>query len=295
MRNILILSCLILSATFSFAQGTIILLYKGAAPGSESWNWDEAIDTNNQFHSLNVYNVSKPSLMAFLPTKGTANGTAVIICPGGAFHTLSIENEGTNVAKQLSSRGVTAFVLKYRLVKCETNDPASEVVPLILHNPQKLDTINATVVPLAIQDGLTAIKYLREHAAEFGIDKHRIGIMGFSAGGTITLGATLSSTPESRPDFIAPIYPYTKSVDLTNIPKDLPPLFVAAASDDQLGLAPLCTTLYGKWIASGNIAELHIYSKGGHGFGMKKQNLPVDTWYERFEDWLTLLGYMTMK
>jgi acetyl esterase/lipase len=162
-------------------------------------------------------------------------------------------------------------------------------------NSKKLDSINAPVVPLAFQDGLTSIKYVREHAEEFGLDKHKIGLMGFSAGGTLTLGATLISTPESRPDFIAPIYPYTGVVNIADIPKNSPPAFIAAATDDQLGFAPSIATLYINWIASGNVAELHMYSKGGHGFGMRVQNLPVDKWYEGFGDWLTLLGFIAKK
>jgi acetyl esterase/lipase len=275
----------------AFSQ-EIIRLYKDKAPGSENWTWDEKEKYYGK--SRIIYNVTVPTLTVFSPEKTIANGTSVIICPGGAFHILSIDNEGIEVAKWLNSKGVTAFVLKYRLVMSETDDPFKELFPL-MGNFKKLDSINAPVVPLAIQDGLNAIKYVREHAEEFAIDKHRIGIMGFSAGGTLVLGATLNSTPENRPDFIAPIYPYTGAINVTNIPKDEPPAFIAAASDDQLGFATSIATLYIDWIAAGNIAELHIYSKGGHGFGISKQGLPVDNWYERFGEWLTLIGFMTKK
>jgi acetyl esterase/lipase len=272
----------------------VIRLYKGKAPGSENWTWHEQEKYYEMFKSKIVYNVADPTLTIFRPDKSIANGTAVIICPGGAFHTLSIGSEGYDVAKWLNSRGVTAFVLKYRVVKSETDDPGAEVFKL-MGNSKKLDSINAPVVPLAFQDGLTSIKYVREHAEEFGLDKHKIGLMGFSAGGTLTLGATLISTPESRPDFIAPIYPYTGVVNIADIPKNSPPAFIAAATDDQLGFAPSIATLYINWIASGNVAELHMYSKGGHGFGMRVQNLPVDKWYEGFGDWLTLLGFIAKK
>lgn len=272
----------------------VIRLYKGKAPGTEKWTWDEKERYYDMFKARIVYNVVNPTLTMYTPEKSVANGTAIIICPGGAFHQLSIESEGMDVAKYLNSKGITAYVLKYRLVKCETDDPITETFSL-MSNSKNLDSINAPVVQMAIQDGQTAIKYVRDHAEEFGLDKHKIGLMGFSAGGTLTLGATLSSTPENRPDFIAPIYPYTGAVDVANIPKDSPPAFIAAATDDQLGFAPSIATLYSNWISAGNLAELHMYSKGGHGFGMRVQNLPVDTWYERFGDWLTLLGYVVKK
>jgi acetyl esterase/lipase len=272
----------------------VIRLYKDRAPGSEKWTWNEQEKYYEIWKARLVYNVSDPTLTVYRPDKSIANGTSVIICPGGAFHQLSIENEGTDVAKWLNSKGITAFVLKYRLVKCNTDDPIKELAAL-MGNSNILDSINAPVVPLAIQDGLTSIKYVREHSDVFGLDKHKIGLMGFSAGGTLTLGATLSCTPESRPDFIAPIYPYTGIIDNTKIIKGEPPAFIAAATDDELGFAPSIAMLYNNWITAGNLAELHMYSKGGHGFGMRKQNLPVDSWYERFGDWLILMGFAEKK
>jgi acetyl esterase/lipase len=282
-----------LLCTNAFSQ-EIISLYKDKAPGSESWTWNEKEKYYEAWKTRLVYNVANPTLTVFKPDKSIANGTAVIVCPGGAFHILSIESEGTDVAKWLNSKGITAFVLKYRLVKCETDNPFAELMPL-MSNFKKLDSINAPIVQLAIQDGLTAIKYVREISDKYGLDKHKIGIMGFSAGGTLTIGATLNSTSETRPDFIAPVYPYCGAVNISNIPKNEPPAFITAATDDNLGLASHSVMLYSNWIASGNTAELHMYSKGGHGFGMNKQGLPVDTWYERFGDWLTLMGFIIKK
>jgi len=110
--------------------------------------------------------------------------------------------------------------------------------------------------------------------------------MGFSAGGTVTTGVAMHYTPESRPDFVAPIYAYLGLLGEADVPKDAPPLFALAASNDPLGLADDSVELYSKWLAAKKSAELHMYATGGHGFGMKKQNIPSDQWIERFGEWL---------
>ncbi|OYX25139.1 MAG: G-D-S-L family lipolytic protein [Flavobacteriales bacterium 32-35-8] len=281
---------LVFSAFVSNAQ-KVIPLYQGIAPGSENWNWQEKEMFSETFQTQVVYNVSQPTLTMYAPNKALANGTAVIICPGGGFHTLSINSEGIEVAEWLNSKGITAFVLKYRLVKSLTDDPVKEAFPLF-ENRKKLDSVNAAVVPLAIADGLTAIQYVRDHAAEFNIEKNRIGIIGFSAGGTVAAGTVYNSKGNNRPDFAAPIYAYTGALKNKVVPTDAPPLFIAAASDDQLGLAPNSVKTYSDWLAEGKSAELHVYSKGGHGFGMRKLDLPVDSWIERFGDWLELQGLL---
>jgi lysophospholipase L1-like esterase len=133
---------------------------------------------------------------------------------------------------------------------------------------------------------------VRDHAAEFNIEKNRIGIIGFSAGGTVAIGTVFNSKGPNRPDFAAPIYAYTGALKNTVVPVDAPPLFIAAASDDQLGLAPNSVKTYSDWLATGKSAELHIYSKGGHGFGMRKLDLPVESWIDRYGDWLELQGLL---
>jgi len=263
----------------------VIPLYEGQAPGSESWNWNEAAYINEAFNLNIVYNVSNPTLIAFLPDEGMANGTAIIVAPGGAFHILSIDSEGYAVAKWLNSRGIAAFVLKYRLVKSETENPIAELMPLMA-DFKKLDEINAPVVQMANQDGLTAVKYVREHAAEFGIEPDRIGFMGFSAGATLTLSVVQTATDENRPDFVAPIYPYENAILGSAIPEERTPVFIAAASDDELGLALHSVDIYTKWLNAKQPAELHMYEKGGHGFGMQKKNTTSDHWISDFETWL---------
>lgn len=269
----------------------VIPLYAAKAPGSEKWTWQEKESTNNLFNTRVVYNVANPTLTAYLPDPALANGTAVIIAPGGAFHTLSIESEGSEVAKWLNKKGVTAFVLKYRLVHSLTEDPVKELMSK-MSNFKKLDEENDSVVTMSIADGKKAVEYVRTHAAEYNIHPNRIGLMGFSAGGTVTMGVGFSYTPGNRPDFLAPVYPYIGALQNTAVPKDAPPIFICAASDDQLGLATHSSNLYNDWIKAGKGAELHMYSKGGHGFGMHKQNLPVDTWIDRFGDWLNQQGLL---
>src|SRR3569833_1816146 len=148
------------------------------------------------------------------------------------------------------------------------------------------------IFPLPVADGRTAIKYVRAHAAVFGISPARVGIMGFSAGGTVTASAAFNYTTETRPDFVAPIYPYMPPELIGSVPADAPPMFICVASDDQFGLVPHSQALYTKWQENKHIAELHIYEKGGHGFGMHKQNIPTDTWIDRFGDWLGQQGLL---
>ena len=283
-----------LCVSFSYAQNLtpkVIPLYSGKVPGSEKWNWQEAEMYSDAWQTEVVYNVVAPSLTAYLPAPRNANGTAVVICPGGAFHALSINSEGVDVAKWLVSKGVSAFVLKYRLVKSETDDPVTEVMAKM--GQEKFNQDSERIIPLAIADGLEAIKYLREHADKLNIDPGRIGIIGFSAGGTVATGAALQGKDSSRPDFVAPIYPYIPpSMRSAEVTDNAPPLFVLAASDDQLGLAPHSISLYTKWIEAQRPAELHLYARGGHGFGMRRQDLPSDTWIDRFGDWIAEQGLL---
>ena len=269
----------------------VIRLYPGAAPGSETWKQQEKEYFSQIWNTQVVTNVVNPTLTVFSPEADKANGTAVIICPGGAFHALSINSEGVDVAKWLAARGVTAFVLKYRLVQTG-EDGVKEVMAKMGRTPANIDANNVDVVPLAVADGLAALSYVRKHAAEFGVNPNRIGFMGFSAGGTVTASVAFQYSAETRPDFLAPIYVYMGAVKPAEVPKDAPPMFIVAATDDQLGLAPDSVKLYSQWISAKKPAELHMYSKGGHGFGMRRQNLPSDQWIERFGDWLALQGLL---
>jgi acetyl esterase/lipase len=270
------------------AQDKVIRLYDGPAPGSENWTQTEQVNTNNLWNVRVVFNVVNPTLTVFQPDPGTANGTAVVICPGGGFFALSIDSEGFEVARWLAKKGVTCFVLKYRLVECKTDDPTREI-----NDRGPIEPIIAPIVKLALADGNTAIGYVRKHAADYDVNPNRIGIIGFSAGGTLTVSVAMNYTAETRPNFIAPIYPaYKWAIKGNGVPKDAPPAFILAASDDGLGLAPDSVAVYQDWIAARKSAELHMYSKGGHGFGMRHQNLPSDHWIELFANWLDVQGLM---
>ena len=269
-----------------FAQEKVIRLYEGPAPGSENWKQEEKENRTNQWQTRVVFNVANPTLTLFPADPSKVNGTAVVICPGGAFFALSIDSEGFDVARWLNAKGVTCFVLKYRLVECKTDDPTRE-----LTTRGKLDDIVAPIVKLAMADGNASIGYVRRHAKEYGVNPDRIGIMGFSAGGTVTGSVAFNYSPETRPDFVAPIYlQYAWVIKPRGVPADAPPMFILAATDDPLGLAPHSVALYKDWAAAKKSAELHLSSRGGHGFGMRKQNLPSDRWMERFADWLRSTG-----
>jgi acetyl esterase/lipase len=292
MKHILALVILIAAARNACAQ-QVFNIWPGTAPGSEGWSWHEAKDsTEFGGHDLLVYNVVQPTLTYYPADAALANGACVIICPGGSFCYLHVNTEGADVARWLNAKGVAAFVLQYRLVHSETNMPLKE------KNERAKDTTNAvklfaSLIPLAIADAKQAISYVRGHAAQFAVATNKIGIMGFSAGGTLAVAAAFAYTAEDRPDFVAPVYPYVPPALPMNMLPDEPPVFITAATDDELHLVPMSINLYNKWLAAGRDAEIHIYSKGGHGFGMKMQHQPSDTWINRFGDWLQAQGLLT--
>jgi acetyl esterase/lipase len=286
MKKLLIALIFLVFSTLGQAQKTFPI-WPGAAPGAESWNWHEQEDSTSIKGDPLAYNIVQPVLLYYpAPKPGGGKGTkSVIICPGGSFCYLHIKTEGTDVAKWLNARGINAFVLKYRVVHSETTHPMQE------KTERAKDTVNARkllapLVPMAIADGKQAIVYVRQHAAELGIDPNTVGIMGFSAGGALASASCFDYTPANRPDFVAPIYPYVPPFLPAAAPKDAPPLFIAAATDDDYHLVPMSIALYQKYLTAGLSAEMHIYSKGGHGFGMNRQNQPSDTWIYRFADWL---------
>ncbi|WP_295234234.1 alpha/beta hydrolase fold domain-containing protein [Sediminibacterium sp.] len=290
-KILLFLTILIGLSTKNFGQNQVINLYKGATPGSENWNWPEAENTKNDWGLRVIYNVAKPTLTVFKPEEGKANGTSIIIAPGGAFRALSIDNEGYEVAKWLVKKGVTCFVLKYRLIKSNTTDPVAEMNAI--WGTEKFNQQNMELIPLAIQDGRNAIAYVREHADEMKLDPNRIGIMGFSAGGTVTAGTAYGYTEANKPNFIAPVYAYFPKALQGKLDAKAPPAFILAATDDNLDLASHSVDLYSQWLANKQPAEMHLYAKGGHGFGMASLKLPTDQWTERFTDWLQLNNWLS--
>jgi acetyl esterase/lipase len=273
--------CTLLATVAFAAEPKVIPLWPGVAPGSENSKYEETQITV-QDGTKRISNVTHPTLTAFLPDAATANGTAVIICPGGGFRWLSFDHEGAELARWLNSIGVTAFVLKYRVMRTGDEDEK---------DPAKAAERKKAVIPLAIADGQQAVRLVRAHASEWSIARDRIVLLGFSAGGYVAAGATVQHDADSRPNFAAFLYPGTPD-DLT-APADAPPLFMVQADDDKT-VPPLehSIHLYEAWKKAGISAELHIYSRGGHGFGMHKKGLPVDTWPDRFRDWLDLQGLL---
>jgi acetyl esterase/lipase len=280
----LFLTGTILALTMAAAEPTIIPLYPGPAPGSESWDWPETEQASTD-GIRRIANVTRPVLMVYLPDRAKANGTGVIVSPGGGWRILAISHEGEDVARWLNEQGVAAFVLKYRVMR--TGDEGEK-------NKEEAARRRKEAMAMCIADGLAAVKLVRSRANEWGISRDRIGIMGFSAGGYLTAGVALQGSGESRPDFAAPIYPAVP--EEVNPPAGAPPLFIVHADDDKT-VPPIRTSmrLYTAWKQIGVPVEMHIYTSGGHGFGMRKKNLPVDGWTDRLKDWLGAQGLLAAK
>ncbi len=253
-------------------------------PENVEWIGEEKAFFSEIWNTEVVCNVSSPTMEVFRPDAAIANGTSVVIAPGGGLYALSIESEGNMVARWLNEKGITAFVLKYRLVPTE-KDGVQELNETSSNNLEEFKKMIGAVMPYSVADGLTAVKYVRENAATLGVDQNKIGFMGFSAGGAVTQGVAYNAMGANRPDFIVPVYSWTSAMPVQKASENAPLMLVICASDDPLGLASGSIELYNSWLTAGKTAELHMYSKGGHGFGMKKQDLPSDTWIERFYDW----------
>ena len=249
-------------------------------PENVSWVEDEKEYYSPIWMTQVVTNVSTPTMEVFRPIGVPANGTGVIIAPGGGLFALSINSEGNEVARWLNQKGITAFVLKYRLVPTG-EDGVKEVSQI----GEKIYEKIGPVLPLSITDGLNAVTYVRNHAKELGVQPDKIGFMGFSAGGAVTMGVAFKANLENMPNFLVPVYPWMTVLGTYEVPEEAPPMAVVCASDDPLLLAPESVKLYSAWQDEGNPTELHMYAKGGHGFGMKKQNLPSDTWLARVYEW----------
>ncbi|HWQ13050.1 MAG TPA: alpha/beta hydrolase [Roseiflexaceae bacterium] len=268
---------------------TVVPIWPGQAPGSEDWpQQEQETDAPPPLGIRVVRNVVHPTLTVYLPDPAIASGAAAVVCPGGAFHFLAIDHEGDAVARWLTVRGIAACVLRYRLLP---TDPDDAMFMRRLHQTMadrtRMQALIAELAPLAIADGRQAVRVVRQHAAAWSLAPDRVGILGFSAGGVVTVGAALHGDADSRPSFAAPIY--SAPWEIGAVPPDAPPLFIAVASDDPFATSA-SVPLYLAWQAAGRPAELHIYAAGGHGFGMRRQGLPSDAWIDRFGEWLQ--GYL---
>ncbi len=277
----------------------------GVPPGSEKWTWHEqSIQLpGNKVPNRLVRNVVIPTLTVYKPDTATANRTALIIAPGGAFNFLMMDNEGYDFAHWLAERGIIAFVLRYRVAHTPENGAEfgtfmQNLLKVLPHPAQTTegppmdgDNGPGSIRSMTEEDGRQAIRFVRHHASEWGFDPNRIGIAGFSAGGGIAVETAVNHDAQSRPDFVGGIYPGYR-IPIA-VPTDAPQIFIASTDDDKF-VAPISgARLYEAWHKAGKSAELHIFAKGEHGFGMNQQNLPSDAWLGLFESWLFVQGYLS--
>ena len=257
-----------------FSHAQTLKIWPGVAPGSETWTQQERVEKNTPLGTV-VFNVVTPTLTVYLPERTKATGTGIIIAPGGGFVALAMDLEGVNVAHWLQDKGIASFVLKYRIM--EKRQPG-------------LPAMNMEQAgKYGIADGIQAIKVVRQHAAEWGISPDKVGFLGFSAGAMVTSGTLLQRDAAARPNFAAPIYggPFGT---MPAIPPALPPIFMAWAQDDTLALNAV-VNFYSALKAAGCKPEAHIFSNGGHGFGMRKQGTSSDHWIDEFYYWLESQGF----
>ncbi len=258
----------------AFAQTQTVNIWPGIAPGSEKWTQKE-ITEDSPIGTI-IANVVTPTLTVYLPDKAKATGTGVVVAPGGGCVRLAMKHEGFDVAKWLQERGIAAFVLKYRIMEKKGEGM-----------PANIDFDEACKYGIA--DGIQAVKVVREHAAEWGVAPERVGFVGFSAGAMVTSGVLLQKDAAARPAFAAPIYGAPFGA-IPEIPAKLPPIFMAWAQDDPLVLGPVWK-FYDALKAAGHKPEVHIYSAGGHGFGMMKKGTTSDHWIDEFYYWMQAEGF----
>lgn len=266
------------------ADREVVLLWPNGAPGSEGKTGAEKTRLTPEGEHV-VSNVNQPSITVYSPSKETATGAAVIIAPGGGHKELWMDHEGYNVAQWLSDHGVAAFILKYRLARA----------------PGSTYTIEGDSLP----DIQRAIRLVRSRAAEWRVDPHRLGVMGFSAGGEIAglaavhFDAGRADAPDpidresSRPDFQALVYPGLPPDFNLSITKDTPPAFLLCGDEDRPDISQGLPELYIALRRAGVPAELHIYTGVGHGFGLRSRNTgPVAEWPDRFLEWMNARGLL---
>ena len=253
----------------------IVHVWNGVAPGSENWTQHESVVRNTPLGTV-AFNVVTPTLTAYLPDPKRATGTGVIVAPGGACIALTLSLEGESVAHWLAQRGIAAFVLAYR-----TMEKRGQGIPPDLNED--------VACRWGMADGIQAVKVVREHAAAWHVSPQKIGFVGFSAGGMVASAAVLQSDAAQRPNFAGFIYG-GPLVHVPPIPHGLPPIFMAWAQDDDQVLDQV-NAFYSALQASGDKPEVHVYSAGGHGFGMKHQGTTSDRWIDDFYAWMQAEGF----
>ena len=294
------------------AQGIRVLppvrLYPKGGAGFE--NWPGRLEGAREVVQNNrAYNVSDPSYQAFLPDPARNTRTAVIVAPGGGFRMLSMDSEGDDVSKWLAARGIAAFTLKYRTVQ-QAGPPFSMTARW---EDFGLDVGGAP----GVADGTEAIRQIRAHSAEYGIDPTRIVFIGFSAGGHVASWQAVNSMLSARPNYVASIYagpvgslpdlpvanlpllpgtpipaqsgPFVRPVLGPANPKALPPIFLAGSQDDFVAGA-YTARFYDALLKAGYQPEAHFFANGVHGYGLNQTTSSSKHWAEEFYWWLETLG-----
>ena len=258
------------------------------AKADEAWH--------QQYGSRFTRNVTLATLTPFLPDPSKASGAAVIVAPGGGFFSLSMENEGWEVAQALADRGIAAFVLKYRLN--QTPETMAGFEKFMMQRFSNMDNDSQRPsreearfrIEPQLEDATAAFALVRSRAKEWKIDPDRIGMLGFSAGAMLTM-ATALDTKKAKPAFIGNIYGPLMTVD---VPADAPPLFVALAADDPF-FATSGFGLIESWRKADRPVEFHYYEQGGHGFGMYPKETTSTGWFNAYVDWITMHGMLKQK
>lgn len=254
----------------------------GSAPGDAGTEqWSESHGNRS------IRNVVAPTLTPFLPDPATATGAAVIVAPGGGFQVVGVDWEGYEVARWFARQGVAAFVLRYRTLATPRDAAgfaaaqAASIRDLMRSNDRDHRDI-FTTPPQALEDANAALRLVRDGAAGWGVDPHRIGFLGFSAGAALALAVGLAQDADARPDFLVTVYGPTSA---RAVPNDAPALFVAAAADDYFfgwdGLG-----LVAAYQRARRPVEAHLYERGGHGFAMTRQGRTSDAWPDQLLAWM---------
>ncbi|PKD19699.1 esterase [Salegentibacter salinarum] len=240
-------------------------------------------------------NISTATLTPFLPNPDKANGTTVIVAPGGGFRWLSLGNEGWEVAEALADKGITAFVLKYRLhptpeslddFKTSMERPATPPAESSDDTPETRPERPRSNLSNQLEDAEAAYAMIVERAEEWGVDTTNIGMMGFSAGAGLTMHSTLNSKTMDLA-FIAPIYGGLNEVE---VPEDAPAMFNVIAADDFLFFGEF--GLIEAWHKAGKPVEFHLYQNGGHGFGLGNPDRTSNRWFDAFIHWLEVNKFL---
>ena len=236
-----------------------------------------------------VRNVKEATLIPYMPKKGKANGAAIIIAPGGAFMLEAFKNGGYDAAEYFRNQGFATFILKYRLEDTPRSEEGYQS-----YFAQKMDGYRkgglsghyAPATPdYAFEDVNAAVKYVREHAKEFNIAPDKIGVVGFSAGALMAVYNAESAPLGERANFIGSIYGQLVMRDMDN---HLPPMFAAMSSDDELSGQSGFEVIQA-W-QKHSVVELHLYGKGGHGFGVRNKPYTSDLWTQEFMAFLRMLN-----